>query len=161
MFPSCSRGYATLIIVLLPWYITHQVQWYDLLPGHIILTKSHPVFALNYPICMTDMRQGSLNYQFEILALTKIQTQVLLDMEWMFYHYATVLVSNIKVTHSQLYYFLITPLLKAIMLVVGDHHRWCSHFNGEVFNLLILLIHWTPLYSRSDGLQLVCLTYFS
>ena len=33
--------------------------------------------------------------------------------------------------------YTVTPLLKAILLVVTeDHHRWSSHFNGEVFSVL-------------------------
>ena len=38
---------------------------------------------------------------------------------------------------------------------ISVHHRWFSHFDGEVFNMLrylLLLIHRTPFYSRSDEL---------
>ena len=39
-----------------------------------------------------------------------------------------------------LFVFLLHPLytfciLKAMLLVMGDHHRWRRHFNGEVFNV--------------------------
>ena len=53
-----------------------------------------------------------------------------------------------------------TPIV-SIIAFGGGHHRWRSHFNGEVFNVLLMFLDTrdTP-YSRSDGLFLVCLRTF-
>ena len=75
MVSARNKGYDTHFIVLYDLHITLQAHLYDILPpDHIILTVDQPDFVLNY---MLRIRQGRLNYQFEIFGLTQEGYQTL------------------------------------------------------------------------------------